>query len=127
VALESTPGLVWHGGHPRAEAMRVTSGCDIGLSWRHPDLDASLELSTKVLEMGGLGVPVVLNRTPMHENLLGADYPLFANTEQEVVDVLVDAADPATYARARDRCLEAARGFTLEAAAVRRSSWPGTT
>jgi glycosyltransferase involved in cell wall biosynthesis len=119
VALESTPGLVWHGGHPRAEAMRVTSGCDIGLSWRHPDLDASLELSTKVLEMGALGLPVVLNRTPMHENLLGADYPLFANTEQEVVDVLAGAADPATYARARDRCLEAARDFTLEAAAGR--------
>src|SRR3954451_1019385 len=112
VALESTPGLVWHGGHPRAEAMRVTSGCDIGLSWRHPDLDASLELSTKVLEMGGLGVPVVLNRTPMHENLLGADYPLFANTENEVVEVLADGADPETYARARDRCLAAARDFT---------------
>jgi glycosyltransferase involved in cell wall biosynthesis len=119
VALESTPGLIWHGGHPRAEAMRVTSGCDVGLSWRHPDLDASLELSTKVLEMGSLGVPVVLNRTPMHENLLGADYPLFANTEQEVVDVLAAAADPATYTRARSRCLEAARDFTLEAAAGR--------
>jgi glycosyltransferase involved in cell wall biosynthesis len=119
VALESTPGLVWHGGHPRAEAMRVTSTCDIGLSWRHPELDASLELSTKVLEMGGLGLPVVLNRTPMHENLLGADYPLFANSEEEVVEVLADAADPETYARARDRCLEAAGDFTLEAAAGR--------
>jgi glycosyltransferase involved in cell wall biosynthesis len=119
VALESTPGLVWHGGHPRAEAMRVTSTCDVGLSWRHPDLDASLELSTKVLEMGALGLPVVLNRTPMHENLLGADYPLFANSEDEVVEVLAGAADSQTYARARDRCLAAARGFTLEAAAGR--------
>ncbi|MGI5233055.1 glycosyltransferase [Actinoallomurus sp. CA-142502] len=119
VALESTPGLVWHGGHPRAEAMRVSAGCDIGLSWRHPELDASLELSTKVLEMGGLGVPVVLNRTPMHENLLGPDYPLFAGTEDEVVDVIAGAADPATYARARERCLEAARAFTLQAAAGR--------
>ncbi|HEV7964907.1 MAG TPA: glycosyltransferase [Actinoplanes sp.] len=119
VALESTPGLVWHGGHPRAEAMRVSAGCDVGLSWRHPDLDASLELSTKVLEMGGLGVPVVLNRTPMHENLLGADYPLFANTEGEVVDVLAAVTDPKTYALARDRCLQAAKDFTLEAAAGR--------
>jgi glycosyltransferase involved in cell wall biosynthesis len=99
--------------------MRVTAGCDIGLSWRHPDLDASLELSTKVLEMGALGLPVVLNRTPMHEDLLGADYPLFANTEEEAVEVLAGAADPATYARARNRCLEAARAFTLEAAAGR--------
>ncbi len=108
VSLESTPGLIWHGGHPRAEAMRLAAGCDVGLSWRHPDLDASLELSTKVLEMGALGLPVVLNRTPMHENLLGADYPLFANTEQQVVDVLAEAADPATYVRARERCLSAA-------------------
>lgn len=119
VALESTPGLVWHGGHPRAEAMRVTSTCDVGLSWRHPGLDASLELSTKVLEMGALGLPVVLNRTPMHENLLGAGYPLFANSEEELVKVLAGAADPGTYAWARDRCLEAARDFTLEAAAGR--------
>src|SRR3569833_680260 len=119
VAPASTPGLAWHVVHPRAEAMRVTSGCDVGLSWRHPDLDASLELSTKALEMGALGVPVVRNRTPMHENLLGAGYPLFANTEQEVVDVLAEAAEPATYTWARDRCLRAARDFTLEAAAGR--------
>jgi glycosyltransferase involved in cell wall biosynthesis len=119
VALESTPGLVWHGGHPRAEAMRTTSACDVGLSWRHPGLDASLELSTKVLEMGALGLPVVLNRTPMHEDLLGADYPLFAGSEEEAVEVLAGAADPETYTRARDRCLAAARGFTLEAAAGR--------
>ena len=81
-------GVVWHGGHPRAEAMRLTAGCDVGLSWRDPDMDASLELSTKVLECGTLGVPVVLNRTPMHERLLGADYPLFAATEADVLDAL---------------------------------------
>ncbi|MCO5998702.1 glycosyltransferase [Actinoallomurus rhizosphaericola] len=119
VALESTPGLTWHGGHPRAEAMRVSAGCDVGLSWRHPELDASLELSTKVLEMGALGLPVVLNRTPMHENLLGADYPLFAATEEDVVDVLADVTDPEVYALARRRCLDAARSFTLDAAAER--------
>ena len=72
------PGVIWHGGQPRAEAMRLAAAGDIGLSWRHPELDASLELSTKVLEFGQLGLPVILNRTPMHEALLGADYPLFA-------------------------------------------------
>ncbi len=122
-ALESTPGLVWHGGHPRAEAMRIAAGCDVGLSWRHPELDASLELSTKVLEMGALGLPVVLNRTPMHESLFGSDYPLFANTEDEVVDVLEAVADPITYASARRRCLDAARDFTLDAAAGRLRSY----
>ena len=53
-ALEGD-GVTWHGGHSREEAMRLTASCDIGLSWRHPDLDASLELSTKVLEFGALG------------------------------------------------------------------------
>ncbi|GAA2085135.1 glycosyltransferase family 4 protein [Actinomadura alba] len=119
-ALESGDGVVWHGGHPRAEAMRLTAGCDIGLSWRHPDMDASLELSTKVLEMGALGVPVVLNRTPMHERLLGADYPLFAASETDVVEALaVTAREPETYALAAERCRAAAAGFSLDAAADR--------
>lgn len=118
-ALESAPGLVWHGGHPRAEAMRLAAGCDVALSWRAPELDASLELSTKVLEMGTLGVPVVLNRTPMHEGLLGTDYPLFANTEAEVLDVLAALGDGDTYASARRRCMTAARAYGLDAAADR--------
>jgi glycosyltransferase involved in cell wall biosynthesis len=119
-ALETAQGVVWHGGHPRAEAMRLTAGCDFGLSWRHPDMDASLELSTKVLEMGALGVPVVLNRTPMHERLLGADYPLFAAAESDVVEALaVTAREPETYAMAVERCREASAGFSLDAAADR--------
>ena len=119
-ALESTDGVIWHGGHPRAEAMRLSAGCDIALSWRDADLDASLELSTKVLECGALGIPVVLNRTPMHERLLGPDYPLFAGSEAEVVDVLSAAGgEPETYELARERCVGAAAGFTLDAAADR--------
>nr|WP_240489739.1 glycosyltransferase [Actinomadura atramentaria] len=119
-ALASAPGVVRHGGHPRAEAMRITAGCDIGLSWRHPALDAGLELSTKLLECGLLGVPVVVNRTPMHERLFGADYPLFAATEDDVVDVLASVrADPDRYALAARRCRAAAEGFTLDAAADR--------
>jgi glycosyltransferase involved in cell wall biosynthesis len=125
-ALEGGHGVVWHGGHPRAEAMRLTARCDIGLSWRHPELDASLEMSTKVLECGTLGVPVVLNRTPMHERLLGTDYPLFAATEADVVDVLARAvADPNSYALAGSRCQSAAAGYGLEAAASRLTRYLG--
>ena len=93
-ALEGD-GVTWHGGHSREEAMRLTASCDIGLSWRHRDLDTSLELSTKVLEFGALGLPVILNRTPMHEALLGADYPLFAVSPADVVAVAsVDGRRP---------------------------------
>ena len=123
-ALASSAGLVWHGGVSRQEAMAIASGADVGLGWRHPDLDASLELSTKVLEFGSLGLPVVLNRTPMHERLLGVDYPLFAG--DEVADVLeVAARDPETYRLAAARCHAAARAFKLDRAAGRLRDYLG--
>ncbi|GAA1835989.1 glycosyltransferase family 4 protein [Actinomadura chokoriensis] len=119
-ALETGEGVIWHGGHPRAEAMRLTAAGDVGLSWRDASMDASLELSTKVLECGTLGVPVVLNRTPMHESLLGADYPLFAATEDDVLDALtLIGKNPDVYTLAADRCRTAATSFTLDAAAER--------
>ena len=100
--------------------MRLTASCDIGLSWRHRDLDASLELSTKVLEFGALGLPVILNRTPMHEALLGADYPLFAVSLADVAAAAAAAAaDPGLYRLAADRAGRAAEQFTLDRAAER--------
>lgn len=120
VGSPSVPGVIWHGGQPRAEAMRLAAAGDIGLSWRHPELDASLELSTKVLEFGQLGLPVILNRTPMHEALLGADYPLFAASLDDVADVAAAAAaDPAVFALAAGRTAAAAASFSLERAAGR--------
>ena len=120
VGSPAVPGVIWHGGKPRAEAMELAAVGDIGLSWRHPDLDASLELSTKVLEFGQLGLPVILNRTPMHEALLGADYPLFAASIDDVADVAASAAeDPAVFALAASRTAAAAAGFTLDRAAER--------
>jgi len=119
-AALDTEGVTWHGGQSREDAMRLAASCDIGLSWRHPDLDASLELSTKVLEFGALGLPVILNRTPMHEALLGADYPLFAAGLADVVDVAAAAAaDPGLYRLAADRTSRAAEQFTLDRAAER--------
>jgi glycosyltransferase involved in cell wall biosynthesis len=118
-ALEAK-GVKWHGGHSREDALRLAASCDIGLSWRHPELDASLELSTKVLEYGAIGLPVILNRTPMHEDLLGADYPLFAASLTDVVDVAAAAAaDPPLYRRAAERTSRAAQQFTLDRASER--------
>jgi glycosyltransferase involved in cell wall biosynthesis len=83
-------------------------------------MDASLELSTKVLEFGALGLPVILNRTPMHEALLGADYPLFAASLADVVEVAAAAAAaPALYRLAAGRTSRAAEQFTLDRAAER--------
>ncbi len=119
-AALDTKGVTWHGGHSREDALRLAASCDIGLGWRHPELDASLELSTKVLEYGAIGLPVILNRTPMHEGLLGADYPLFAASLDDVVDVAAAAAaDPSLYRKAATRTGRAAEQFTLDRAADR--------
>jgi glycosyltransferase involved in cell wall biosynthesis len=119
VGAPAVPGVIWHGGQPRAEAMRLAAAGDVGLSWRHPELDASLELSTKVLEFGQLGLPVILNRTPMHEALLGADYPLFAASLDDVADVAASALDPAVFDLAASRTSAAAASFALDRAAGR--------
>jgi len=119
VGASALPGVIWHGGQSRAEAMRLAADGDIGLSWRHPELDASLELSTKVLEFGQLGLPVILNRTPMHEALLGADYPLFAASIEDVADVAAAACDPRVFALAASRTSAAAASFALDEAAGR--------
>jgi len=119
-ALRSTKGVVWHGGMSRRDAMALAATADIGLSWRHPRLDRSLELSTKVLEYGALGLPVLLNRNRAHEELLGPDYPLFVNSEADVVDAIAAIVDdPAPRAVAVERCRAAATQFTLAGAAHR--------
>jgi glycosyltransferase involved in cell wall biosynthesis len=118
-ALE-TDGVTWHGGQSREDAMRLAASCDIGLSWRHPDLDASLELSTKVLEFGALGLPVILNRTPAHEALLGADYPLFAASLDDVAAAAAAVvADRYLFQLAADRTARAAEQYTMDRAAQR--------
>jgi glycosyltransferase involved in cell wall biosynthesis len=119
VGAPAVPGVIWHGGQPRAQAMRLAAAGDVGLSWRHPELDASLELSTKVLEFGQLGLPVILNRTPMHEALLGADYPLFAASLDDVADVAAAVLDPAVFRLAASRTSAAAASFALDRAAER--------
>jgi len=119
-ALATSAGVVWHGGVSREEAMRVAAGCDVGLCWRHPSLDASLELSTKLLEFGMLGLPVIVNRTPMHEDLLGVDYPLFAANEAEVLDAVCRmTSDRTAWMLAAERCRAASAGYRLSTAAGR--------
>src|SRR5579859_5403932 len=56
----------------------------------------------------------------MHEELLGADYPLFAASLTDVVDVAAAAAgEPRLFRKAADRTSRAAQQFTLDRAAER--------
>lgn len=119
-ALETTPGVIWHGGMGRSEAMALAGTMQFGLSWRDSSLDTSLELSTKVLEFGLLGVPPVLNRTPMHEQLFGVDYPLYANDEGEVVAVVTKAIkDSKLRDQAISTAMRVSADFGLSAAVER--------
>ncbi|MGH2513374.1 MAG: glycosyltransferase family 1 protein, partial [Candidatus Limnocylindrales bacterium] len=118
-ALRSSPGVIWHGAQSRRAAMQICAEAHVGLGWRDPELDASLELSTKVLEYGSVGLPVALNRTPMHEALLGRDYPLFVQDERDLVDRLCQVAtEPAIHEDAAARCQAAAADYSFEVAAA---------
>lgn len=110
--LENTAGIVWHGGLTRRSSRELIERSDIGISWRAPALDTSLELSTKVLEYGVLGKPSIVNRTDMHERLFGSDYPLFANSMPEFVRKLLQIQDePEIVEFAARRCFDASLNY----------------
>ena len=118
-ALENTEGVHWLGALPRDDVQSVVASSQFGYSVRDPALDESLELSTKLLEYGRAGVPPLLNRTSMHERLLGPDYPLFISPEEDLgVRLRQVLADPATYTAAREAAWHAATRHTIAAGAA---------
>jgi glycosyltransferase involved in cell wall biosynthesis len=84
-ALEGTAGVRWLGALSREAVQGEIEQARVGLSWRENELDESIEYSTKILEYGRAGCAAVLNRNAIHEALLGPDYPLYANSEEEFV------------------------------------------
>ena len=112
-ALEHTPNVVWHGGRSREEALGLLADCHVALSWHRHDSDAALAPALTALEPGALGIPVVVNRTPLYEELLGADYPLYADpAPQGAAAALERAGRPEVHREAAARCAAAAARFT---------------
>jgi glycosyltransferase involved in cell wall biosynthesis len=119
-ALRESPGVLWHGGMPRQAAMQLAATGHVGLGWRDPAMDASLELSTKVLEFGMLGVPVIFNRTTMHERLFGTDYPFYAASLEDVAECVARlTTDPQAADLARQRCADVAGESSMPRAIAR--------
>jgi glycosyltransferase involved in cell wall biosynthesis/predicted O-methyltransferase YrrM len=119
-ALRETEGLRWHGAVPRAAVNGLLAECDLALSIRDPCVEAAREISTKVLEYGAAGLPVVLNRAPSYERLLGGDYPLFIDGPEDVAALLSGPAlDPQLRATAAAACHAASREFTFSQVAER--------
>ncbi len=91
--LKSADNIIFHGAQPHSETERITKGCCLGYSFRSRavDHDNSLEVSVKLLEYCHGGVPVVLRRTKMHMAILGEDYPLFVESEEECLEKILTA------------------------------------
>ncbi|MDO4717576.1 MAG: hypothetical protein Q4B08_08435 [Propionibacteriaceae bacterium] len=111
------PGVDWRGGVAREEMLAELGEFNLGMSWRAPELDASHELSTKLLEYGSRGLAALVNRNALHEELLGADYPLYVDGDDPVAAIRAALAEPGSFTEASRRCQRAAQDHTFRAVA----------
>jgi glycosyltransferase involved in cell wall biosynthesis len=127
-ALESTAGLSWMGAQPRNEVQRQLQQARVGLSWRAESMNDTVEYSTKILEYGGAGCAAIVNRNPLHEQLLGSDYPLFANSPGEFTQQLTRAlSEPETAQKAANRLTELAGRHTFSSRVDELRQWLAET
>ncbi|MCL2499443.1 MAG: glycosyltransferase [Defluviitaleaceae bacterium] len=114
------PNVKWHGRLDRIESMALINECDVGIGWRNPTMDDSLEISTKFLECSMMGKPVLLNSTPLYRELLGSDYPLFVDTPQSFYNkARMVCTDTSVYLDAARRCYNSATFFGYRNALTR--------
>lgn len=116
-------GVNWRGGMPRDQSATEVAGHDISLSWRSRAMDDSLEISTKVLESAAMAVPPVINRTAAHEDIFGADYPLFLDDDDvgHVVKTLA-ALGPVTRTL-REQVRASVESYSITSSAARLESY----
>ena len=117
--IATVTGVVWHGAMMRADVAELLAKGGIALSvwdYRYGSHWNDLVVSTKLLDYCAARIPVVLNRTPAQESILGSDYPLFVSDISEVEGLLRRLLIEADlYESAAERCWTATRGFTYEA------------
>lgn len=123
-ALESTAGLQWLGAQSRESVQAQLQSARVGLSWRAESMNDTVEYSTKILEYGGAGCAAILNRNTLHEQLLGVDYPLFANTAEEFSRQLHRAfQEPAIADAAANALTQLARRHTFSQRVKEIQTW----
>ncbi|WP_444891171.1 glycosyltransferase [Microbulbifer sp. DLAB2-AA] len=78
----------WIGEVSRQDSIGLSRSSDIGFALRSSEIDNnnSQELSTKLFEYMSAGKPVILRPTTVHKDLLGQNYPLFANDCDEAAE-----------------------------------------
>ncbi len=122
--LENTAGLLWLGGQSRDVVQQQLQQARVGLSWRAESMNDTVEYSTKILEYGGAGCSAILNRNALHEQLLGSDYPLFANNAQEFSEQLARALrQPEIAQKAADTLKVLAQRHTFSARVAQIRRW----
>ena len=115
--LKNADNIIFYGARPHSETERITKGCCLGYSFRsrEVDHDHSLEVSVKLLEYCHGGVPVLLRRTKMHEAILGKDYPLFVESEEECVEkILTVFSNPEVWENAEMCLSRSAEKFSVK-------------
>jgi glycosyltransferase involved in cell wall biosynthesis len=115
--FSESPQIQWAGAVSRKESNQLIKESDVGIAWRSEqiDNDSSIELSTKLLEYGREGKPILLRRTKIHEQLLGKDYPLFVENEQEFVEKTLEIfSNRKLYRSVAKTVHEACRPFTFK-------------
>lgn len=123
-ALESTAGLQWLGAQSRESVQAQLQSARVGLSWRAESMNDTVEYSTKILEYGGAGCAAILNRNTLHEQLLGVDYPLFANSAEEFSNQLRRAfQEPAIAEAAANALTQLARRHTFSQRVKEIQTW----
>ncbi len=123
-ALESTAGLQWLGAQSRESVQAQLQSARVGLSWRAESMNDTVEYSTKILEYGGAGCAAILNRNTLHEQLLGVDYPLFANSAEEFSNQLCRAfQEPAIAEAAANALTRLARRHTFSQRVKEIQTW----
>lgn len=127
-ALENTPGLNWLGAQSREVVQQQLQQARIGLSWRAESMNDTVEYSTKILEYGGASCAAILNRNPLHEQLLGRDYPLFANTAEEFSQQLTRALrEPKVAEQAANALKKLAERHTFSTRVAEMRQWLAET
>lgn len=123
-ALEHTKGLSWLGPQSRDVVQQQLQQARVGLSWRTESMNNTVEYSTKLLEYGGAGCAAIVNRNPLHEELLGSNYPLFVNSPEEFIHQLARAlSDPLVAQQAANILKDLAQRHTFSMRVAEIRQW----
>lgn len=108
----------------RETLVRSYKAGDLGYGFRTGSVRQTPEVSTKFLEYIARGVAPIVNRNAIHEQYLGEDYPLFADSYEEVKSAIhkataVSAADRVAWLERASGKLQVHRRSVISASVER--------